>query len=287
MVKRGDQRGVALIFVLWLLVLLGTIVAAVASRTRSEAALLSSLRARTVARYAAESGILAAAARIEGLLDSSRGMTQRISLFRRLDAHLASLRDLELGDARFAVAVVDLNARLDLNRADVATLQGLFRQFTTESRAEAMVAAVKQAPVRRLVELTGIPGLSDSVALAVAPYVTVWSDGMVNINAAPEPVLAALPGVGDAAARSLVMRRDAGEIFTSPDPVRVPGRPDAFLPTGTIAPVATALASVMPTRLMIVSRGWQTGHPLTREVQAVYAVVGQRLVLQGWQERDL
>jgi general secretion pathway protein K len=287
MVKRADQRGVALIFVLWLLVLLGTIVAAVASRTRSEAALLSSLRARTVARYAAESGILAAAARIEGLLDSSRGMKERISLFRRLDAHLASLRDLELGNARFAVAVVDLNARLDLNRADVATLQGLFRQFTTESRAEAVVAALKQAPVRRLVELTGIPGLSDSLALAVAPYVTVWSDGMVNINSAPEPVLAALPGVGGAGARSLVMRRDAGEIFTSPDPVRVPGRPDAFMPTGAIAPVATALASLMPTRLMIVSRGWQTGHPLTREVQAVYAVVGQRLVLQGWQERDL
>jgi general secretion pathway protein K len=287
MVKHADQRGVALIFVLWLLVLLGTIVAAVASRTRSEAALLSSLRARTVARYAAESGILAAAARIEALLDSSRGMTQRISLFRRLDAHLASLRDLELGNARFAVAVVDLNARLDLNRADVATLRGLFRQFTTESRAEAVVAAVKQAPVRRLVELTGIAGLSDSLALAVAPYVTVWSDGMVNINSAPEPVLAALPGVGGAAARSLVMRRDAGEIFTSPDPVRVPGRPDAFMPTAAIAPVATALASLMPTRLMIVSRGWQTGHPLTREVQAVYAVVGPRLVLQGWQERDL
>ena len=30
-----------------------------------------------------------------------------------------------------------------------------------------------------------------SLALAVAPYVTVWSDGIVNINSAPEPVLAA------------------------------------------------------------------------------------------------
>ncbi len=47
-----------------------------------------------------------------------------------------------------------------------------------------------------------------------------------------------------------------------------------------------APVSIMPTRLMLVSRGWQPGHPLTHEIQAVYAVVGQRLVLEGWEERD-
>ena len=44
----GDRRGVALIFVLWLLVLLGVIVAEVVSQARTEAQILSSLRARPV-----------------------------------------------------------------------------------------------------------------------------------------------------------------------------------------------------------------------------------------------
>jgi hypothetical protein len=39
--------------------------------------------------------------------------------------------------------------------------------------------------------------------------------------------------------------------------------------------------------LLLISRGWQDGHPLTHEIQAAYAIVGHRLVLQAWSERDL
>src|SRR5438876_582074 len=209
MVTRRDQRGVALIFVLWLLVLLGVIIAEVASKARAEAALLSSLRSRTVARYAAESGILAATVTIERLLDSTPNPLERASLFRQLEARLASLTEVELGGARFGVAALDLNARIDLNRADAATLHGLFGQFTSDARADTVAAALKAAPIRRLAELSRVPGIDDSLALAVAPYVTVWSDGLVNINSAPEPVLAALPGLA-AAAPGIVARRHAG-----------------------------------------------------------------------------
>src|SRR5437667_10757610 len=90
MVKRRDQRGVALIFVLWLLVVLGAIVAEVAREARLEAAMLASLRARTVARYAAESGILAATVRNEAMLDSAHGSTQLIRLFRERHGGLPS-----------------------------------------------------------------------------------------------------------------------------------------------------------------------------------------------------
>ena len=282
MVTRRDQRGVALVFVLWLLILLGAIVAEVASRARTEASILSTLRSRTVGRYAAESGILVATVGIEGWLDSARSPLERAALFRGLESRLASLGDADLGDARFAVAAVDLNARIDLNRADVATLRGLFQQFTTDRRAEAVVAALKQRPLRRLAELARVPGVDDSLALAVAPYVTVWSDGIVNINSAPEPVLAALPGVG-AAAASIALRRATGEVFTTADPVRPAARPEVLAAVGG---GALALVSTVPSRLLLVSRGWRDGHPLTHEIQAVYALMGSRLVLQSWQERD-
>ena len=276
--KRRDRRGVALIFVLWLLVLLGVIVAEVVSQARMESEILSSLRSRTVARYSAESGILAATVRIEELLDSARSLPERITTFRDLSTRLAGLNDVALGSGRFGVAVVDLNARIDLNRADAATLEGLFRQFTTDRRAEHAVELLKQAPLHRLGELTDIQGIDDSLALAVAPYVTVWSDGLVNINSAPEPVLAALPGVSVTVARSLVRRRETGELVFGPDPVR---SQLAGVPGGVAA------LAVLPSRLLIVSRGWQDGHPLTHEIQAVYDVLGARLTLLAWQERDL
>ena len=278
MVTTRDQRGVALIFVLWLLVLLGVIIAEVASRTRAEAALLTSLRSRTVARYAAESGILAATVAIDRLLDSTHNPLERASVFRQLDARLASLTDVELGGARFGIAALDLNARIDLNRADVATLRGLFSQFTSDARADTVAAALKLNPIRRLAELSRVPGIDDSLALAVAPYVTVWSDGLVNINSAPEPVLAALPGVA-AAAPGIVARREGGEVFATLDPVHPPSMP------GVVA--SALLVSTAPSRLMLVSRGWQDGHPLTHEIQAVFAIVGRRLVLQSSWERDL
>src|SRR2546427_685865 len=181
MVTRHDQRGVALIFVPWLLVLLGVIIAEVASRARAEAALLTSLRSRTVARYAAESGILAATVAIERLLDSTHNPLERASVFRQLDARLASLNDVELG--------------------------------------------------------------------------------------------------GAPAAPGFVARREGGEVSATLHPVPPPSMP------GVVA--AALLVSTGPSRLMLVSRGWQDGHPLTHEIQAVFAIVGRRLVLQSSWERDL
>ena len=247
-----------------------------------EAGILSSLRSRTVARYSAESGILAATVRIETLLDSMRSLPERITALRDLNARLTSLNDVDLGSGRFGVAVVDLNARIDLNHADAATLQGLFQQFTTDQRAEEVVALLKQAPLNRLGELAHIPGIDDSLALAVSPYVTVWSDGFVNINSAPERVLAALPGVSSATARSILRRRETGEVFLATTGLLGPlsGTPGK-------ANAPTPRVSAMPSRLLIVGRGWQDGHPLTHEIQAVYLVAGARLVLLAWQERDL
>jgi general secretion pathway protein K len=269
---RREPRGVALVFVLWLLVLLGVAASEIALRARNESNLVSTLRSRSVGRYAAESGILLATARIEGLLDSLRAPAERAAAFRH-ESLRSPIAEIALGDARFGVAIIDLNARLDLNRADATTLRNLFRQFVPESRAADVVRALKQDPVRRVEELARVPNAGDSLALAVAPYVTVWSDGLVNLNSASERVLAALPGVGRAAAANIVRQRESGEVLTSPEGVRSRGADGPLL-------------TVLPTRLMLVCRGWQAGHPLTHEIDAVYVVLGQSLVLQSWEERD-
>jgi general secretion pathway protein K len=324
----GRRRGVALVLVLWLVIVLGAIAAEVAATARTETNIVLNIRARTAARYAAESGIVAGAARIEALLDSTPSPLAQIYLFRQLDARLASLANVDVGAARFTVAVADLNARLDLNAADEGTLHNFFRQFTTAGNTDAVVDAIedwvdqdsvtrphgaevqdyaaahsryvpRNGPLQHVEELTRIRGVSPALALAVAPYVTVWGDGLVNVNSAPEQVLAALPGMSRSMARSVVMRRRSGEVFTSADALQLqqapmeqapmeqaPGEPgESGLPataTGAGLPI-----SFMPTRILLISRGWLRGHLLTHEIQAVYGVAGQRLVLQAWQERDL
>jgi general secretion pathway protein K len=287
---RRDRRGVALIFVLYLLITLGVIVAEVARGVRAEAAAVAAVRARSVGRYAAESGIAAGMVQVHQLLDSVTSLPDRVRAMRSLDADLARLGDISLGRAKFRVTVVNLNARIDLNRASEPMLTEFFRQFTGRQGAEAALAALKKEPLRRVGELARLPGVDQSLAFAVAPYVTVWSDGLVDINAAPESVLAALPEIGQAAAADLVRRRESGEVFTSADPMhpaaaRPVDQPDELDTTQRAVPIPHVIT--MPTRLLLISRGWQEGHPLTHEIQAVYSLLGQRMVLQAWWERDL
>ncbi len=270
-VRHRDRRGVALVVVLALVVSLAAVAAAVGRMVRLEADTAASLRARTSARYAAESGVVAAEWRLQTLLDSVQSAPERAALFRRGGDWLGELAEVALGNTRFRVALADLNARLDLNRSDPVALRALFARFTNEGRAVDIVTAIRARPLYRVAELATVPGMNSTLAAAVAPYITVWSDGSVNLNSAPEPVLAALPAIGESGARNLLMRRDAGEI----------------LGLGAGSWTSSAAVSISPTRILVISRGWQDGHPLTHEVQAVYAVAGARLSLLAWQERDL
>ena len=55
----------------------------------------------------------------------------------------------------------------------------------------------------------------------------------------------------------------------------------------TVLAVAGGELRDEPARIVVVSRGWQDGHRLTHEIEAVYAVVGNELALVRWRERDL
>ena len=296
---RSGRRGVALIVVLALLIVLGLMAGEIARAIRLETQTVVSLRARTVARYAAESGVILVEQKLTALLDSATSPEERANVLNDREPWLAPLREVALGNARFGVTIVDLNARIDLNQSDTASLRNLFAQFTSGSRAADIAVAIREAPLPQLGDLADVPGVDDALALAVAPYVTVHGDGSVNVNSAPEPVLAALPALGAAGARSLMERRESGGRFRSLSDLRsdrgqspTPAGGDdteagmSGVPSAGVTSGPMLRAVMMPTRLMVLSRGWQVGHPLTHEVQAVYALSGQGVKLLGWQEKD-
>lgn len=275
-----NRRGVALILVLSLLVMLGLVAFDVASRARAEGNMLIDLKARAAGRYAAESGILVARTAVQRWVDSTPLPPERAALFHHMGELTQSLTHIRVADAEFDAAVLDLNARIDLNHSSLGTLIGLFSQFTSKDRAEEIAEEIKKEPVGRFAELARVSGADDSLALAVAPYVTIWSDGVIDINTAPEVVLASLPGIGRAVASRIVSRREAGEVFASSD---------MFRPAATSGPVTAEgfpPLTVAPTRIMLVSRGWLPGSPVTHEIQATYVVLGSLMVLQSWEERD-
>jgi general secretion pathway protein K len=304
--KLRERRGVALVLVLWLIVVLGAVAVSVISVSRSETNIVASIRIRTVARYAAESGVAAVRAQYEQMLREADAPEGEIGIFPRLSERLARSGVQALGSARYQVVIADLNARVDLNRSDRAVLLGLFQQFVGDGEAEELVEALRDwkdeddvasplggeaaeylqdgspftppnRPLLRLDELTRIRGFTDSIAAELAPYVTVYGDGYVNANSAPFPVLAAVPALGVTGAELLIQRRERGEPLRSLAQLAV--RPSRI--------------TTLTTRVLVISRGWEDGSPLTHEIQAVFEVErvtsegSPRLSLRYWTERDL
>ncbi len=260
-----DRRGFALMLVLWLIVVLGTISAAVVLGTRETSALGGNARARVVGRYAAESGVAAATAELEARLAVLSDTAARQAYLNNLDAALSSRGEVTIGNAVFALTLVDVSARLDVNNADedgLATLLGMFGDPAAgAATARAIRAYIERPtvtgvpggqsisgasgpavrPLRSLDELEDVPGVDLALLRAAAPYLTVDGDGNINRATASDTVLAAAGG-------SL---QDE------------------------------------PSRVLVVARGWMRDHTLTHEIQAVFAIAGTQLTLVRWRERDL
>jgi type II secretory pathway component PulK len=248
------RPGVALMVVLWVIVFLSTITTGIVLTTRSNSEITGNYRAGVVARYAAESGITAAVATLEDSLAKLGEGGQRLQYVNRLERALGPAEQMELGAARFAVQLVDVAARLDINAANAAALTRLFSYFGAAIEAENSARAIRayiersdaeglQAArtLESLEEAARIPGVSRQLLEAASRFLTVDGDGTINRMTASDTVMSAVGGD----------LRDE------------------------------------PSRILVVSRGWQDGHKLTHEIQAVYALNGARLTLVRWRERDL
>ena len=264
--RRGrDERGFTLMLVLWLIVVLGTIGATIVLRTREASALGGNARARVVGRYAAESGVTAATAEVEAALNTRSDTADRQEYLNQLETTVGRRGDTNLGDATFAVTIIDVSARVDVGSATEESLTRLFSLFEPSTARSTALAirryidrdAVTAGPgsqsmsggsaliaarqLRSLDELEQIPGVSLGLLRAAAPYLTVDGDGKINRRMASDTVMVA----------------------------------------------ATGSLQDEPSRVLVISRGWLRGHSLTHEIQAVYAIAGNQLTLVRWRERDL
>jgi len=224
----GDQRGLALVAVLWVVAILALIAAVFMRETRTEIALTRNLAEEAKAEALAEAGVNRA---ILALLGLDETIPWRVD---------GTAFAFDYGGGSVRVTLQDEGGKIDLNRAGDAVLQGLFTSVGVgQDAAQHLVDAIadfrdadglrhlngaedaeyaraglpydaKDAPFAATEELLQVFGMTPELYARVAPDVTVYSPRRdVNLATAPAAVLSALPYLSTERARSILEQRAA------------------------------------------------------------------------------
>lgn len=316
---RPGERGFALVAALWLVAAVSFVLAAVAAESRPERHLAANARESVRAGAAARAGVAQALAWLHARRTdeaSDRGPAGGDDLNLLLAAERDRAPDLDtarLGDTGFfRVRLRDMGARLPLNTADVGELRRLMQatgaSFAESTRAAQSIAdwrdpdglhrpqgaewddhyrdldppiRPRNGPFPSLEELRRVRGVDGELFRRVAPYLTVRSDGPVNVNTAAEPVLEAVAGVDRVAVAVLLRRRRLRR------PVKSLEELAALLPAAAEARLRRRWASLTrtvsfePERVVIRSVGRAEGSPARAVVEAL-AVLQRDGVETGW-----
>ena len=274
-----SRRGSTLALVLWTLVVVGGISLGVTRRTRAAIAVASNARAQVIARYAAESGIALAVQAIEDSL-AAANTASRAELLNAVTRPPFVIGIQSLGSARVQVALEDVNAKLDINYADADAVAQLLTEF-----GEAGVAYRTARAIRAHIG-TGVtpnsPDESFPIGQRTAPRLVeqAWggSSGGGGGGARYFTSLDELMSIPDVDQR--LIERAAPYLTVDGD-----GATNRVTASAAVLRAARGALVEMPSRLLLVSRGWLDGSSLTHEIQAVYAVQGNDLALVRWRER--
>jgi general secretion pathway protein K len=231
--RARSRRGFALITVLWVLSILAVLSAEFAVSARTTRVAAGNTRTDARVRWAARAGF----ARLTELLD--RKLARNLAgydLAARGDTAVPAI-EYDLDGATVRAVALDARARVNVNRADGATLSHVFELAGLPSAAADSLADVVldwrdrddfrrprgaeaaeyrtrrpaelpgNAPFAELEELRGVWGMSPARYALVSPYLTVAGDGRIGVNSASVLVLQTLPGMDEAGAQTIVARR--------------------------------------------------------------------------------
>lgn len=233
-----DQRGIALILVLWVATLLTVIAGSFAYAARTDMNVLGNQSARARVEAAADSGVERAVYEAFRPINSAGRWQQ--------DGREYSF---PLGEATVRVSVMDESAKIDINSGSPALLKGLFLSVgVEEQQATQLVDAIQDwidpdslsrangaeeeayrsaglkqkpanAPLQTLEELRLVLGMTSELFDRIAPLITIYSrQSGVNLVIAPRGVLLAIPGVTPEQVDAYLAQRQAAIASNQPAP---------------------------------------------------------------------
>lgn len=176
----SDRRGFALLAVLWLVAMLGVLAATGLASGRLGAATTRNRVLLARASWAREACVALLQARYASATGSLAPSTVH-----------ADLASVSLGRGTSCDATLeDPSARINLNRADSATLTRLLR---SSARSMALQEWMRRhGPLADVAQLLEVPGFDSAVIAEVTPAATTRGTGAINVNAATPRVLAAI-----------------------------------------------------------------------------------------------
>lgn len=229
----GDQRGIALMIVLWTLMLLALLVVAFAQQTRLERQRVDNVIQTAKARSDLQAGLFLG---IAGLLESAGASDWMRD---------GTARPVEFSGAQLEVAIQDANGCLDLNKAELGQILALLQEIgVARDVARSLAAAIVDwrdpdnvltpngaelssylqaggaarpgnRPFLSVDELRGVFGMTTGIADRLSPLVTVFTAAPeVNPMTAPVSVLRALFPKGEVAD---ILARRAARVSTAID----------------------------------------------------------------------
>lgn len=210
--SRKASEGSILIFVLWVLAVLSLLGLGLGYAASLDLRLVGYQRERLTALYLAKAGYVRALAELE------RDPTPEVDSYLDPWAHNPeAFQQTTLGEGRFSVSyslrgedgsdgvvygVIDEDRKVNINTASKDILGRL--PGMTEEIVDALLDwrqkhsdfdMSKERPFRVLEDLLLVDGMTEELVQSLQPFVTVYTDGKVNLNTAPREVLNAL-GLG-------------------------------------------------------------------------------------------
>lgn len=253
-----DQRGVALLVVLWACTLLAILLGGYAMLARTEGLQARYQFARTQAHYAAEAGLMRAIYALQDPDTKQRWIPD------------GRVYPLIFNNASVSVSVIDESGKVDINAASAPVLDGLFRAAGMDDPSaqaltrnvvawrsfsntvgpdplDAMYASAgldygpRHGPFASIEELRMVLGMPPAIYRKIASQITLWSGRDAPDPAtAPPLALAAIPGMDAARIKQAEAARlalDPASGMVSPGGVTHSIRSQATLADGTTAMV--------------------------------------------------
>jgi type II secretory pathway component PulK len=198
--RSRNRDGFALVTVLWALVVIGILAVEFHTLGRADRRVAMNARSAVRARWAARGEL----ARTLDALDRALAAAQ-----------LAPAGETVLGpfeaESNGVVSrstVLDASGRLNLSRAGRRELVHLLEALAIPpAESQAIIEAVRRSPLDAVEELRSLAQVTAGTYERIAPHVTVYGDGRVNVNSASVPVLMTLPEMTQDGARAIVARR--------------------------------------------------------------------------------
>jgi general secretion pathway protein K len=237
-----DKSGVALILVIWVMVILIAIVGEFSYSMRTEINITRNFKEEEESYQLALSGI--ERAKIEILSAKEPLYTylseEGILIFSEGDENPE--RKGELGNGTFSYTIIDEDGKLNINNTSLPQLRYIIKSVGVDITMVDIIAdsiidwrdtnelhmlngaeedyyrslerpySCKDGPFDIIDELLLVRGVTPEIFKGLAPYLTSWSSGRININTASREVLEAVFGI--TATENILRQREAGPILT-------------------------------------------------------------------------